>query len=92
VLTGGSVDAAVLDVRLPGHRSGLEILQVMREKDHGQSEAVAIILTGHDLAPDEEEIIRRCRAYVFYKPHGYEDLVARLKELLGQDVRKSAQP
>jgi DNA-binding response OmpR family regulator len=82
VLDAGTIHAAVLDVRLPGHRSGLEVLEAMRLRDGLLPGPIVIVLTGHDLAPDEEEIIRRNRAYVFYKPHGYDDLVARLNELL----------
>jgi DNA-binding response OmpR family regulator len=82
VLDRCTIDAAVLDVRLPGHRSGLQVLEAMRIRHGLRLRPIVIVLTGHDLAPDEEEIIRRNRAYVFYKPHGYDDLVSRLNELL----------
>jgi hypothetical protein len=34
------------------------------------------------LIPAEEDIVRRDRAYVFYKPHGYGELVRHLSQLL----------
>jgi DNA-binding response OmpR family regulator len=75
------IAAAILDVRMPRGRSGLEVLQHMRVNARWQ-QAPAIVLTGALLSEAEEEIIRRDRAYVFYKPHGYKEIAAQLKKLL----------
>jgi DNA-binding response OmpR family regulator len=80
-LTHSSIDAAILDVRLPGRRSGLEVLEFVR-LDDGSRKMPVIVLTGVELAPDEEDIVRRHAAYVFYKPHGYSDIVRYLTRLL----------
>lgn len=80
VLRSARVDALILDVRMPGH-SGLEVLEFVRSS--GRMDLPVIILTGvSSLTAEEEEIIRRHRAYVFYKPEGVDELVATLDRLL----------
>lgn len=81
ILGHSTVDAAILDVRLPGGRSGLDVLQFIR-LDWSRRELPVILLTGTQFTPVEEEIVRRHRAYVFYKPHGYSEIVDRLRQLL----------
>lgn len=81
-LRRSSVDAVVTDVRLAKDRSGLEVLEFVRLYEERQDLPV-IILTGVTLSPEEEDIIRRYPAHVFYKPHGYGDLVQFLKARLG---------
>ena len=73
-------DAFILDVRLPESRSGLEVLQLVRLYEDSADRPV-FILTGHVLSEDEEAIIRRHGAYVFYKPYGYGEIVGRLERL-----------
>ena len=80
-LRRGPIEAVILDVRMPGNRSGLEVLQFVRLDDNWH-EMPVIILTGVHLSEEEEEIIRRHRAYVFYKPHGFEEIVERLNRML----------
>jgi two-component system, sensor histidine kinase len=75
------IAAAILDVRMPNGRGGLDLLEYMR-LDARWQQLPAIVLTGARLSEHEEEIIRRDRAYVFYKPHGYEEAVAQLKKVL----------
>ena len=75
-------DAFILDVRLPESRSGLEVLHFVRLCDESADRPV-FILTGSVLSEDEEEIIRRFGAYVFYKPYGYGEIVGRLQQMTG---------
>ena len=96
VIEAGSVDAAValleqtaiaaalLDVRMPSGRSGLEVLEYMRRHERLQDLPV-VILTGALISEREEEIIRRGRAYVFYKPTSYEAIAAQLRKVLDGD-------
>jgi CheY-like chemotaxis protein len=80
------VDAVVLDVRMPDPmgwgRSGLEILAFIRL--HGAYAALPVlILTGHPLDPEEQDLVRRHRAHLFLKPDGYRMLLQRLHQLTG---------
>jgi DNA-binding response OmpR family regulator len=81
ILEGRAVDAVIVDVRLSKARSGLEVLQFADLYDR-MRHVLRIVLTGVALSTEEEEILRRHPAYVFYKPHGYADLVAFLRERL----------
>lgn len=81
------VDAVVLDIRMPDPtglgRSGLEVLTYMRL--HAALAAIpVIVVTGHTLEPDEEELLRRHRADLFLKPDGYRSLLQRLDQLTGR--------
>jgi DNA-binding response OmpR family regulator len=76
------VDALILDLRL-GSDSGLEVLRHVREHD-GNNERPVLMLTGvMALSEDEEEAIRRNKAYMFYKPEGPEVLVDTLRRIMG---------
>ena len=72
VLGQRHVDAVVMDVRMP-MRSGLELLMYMRE-DERLRDLPAVVLTGAALSREEQAIVARCKAYVFYKPKSYEHL------------------
>lgn len=85
-LLHAGVHAVVLDVRLPQH-SGLELLQVIRE-DAQLRELPVLILTGVVLTREEEAVIARHRAYVFYKPKSYEQLANYLDRLTGRPVSR----
>lgn len=81
------VDAVILDIRMPDPtglgRTGLEVLAFMRL--HAALAAIpVIVVTGHTLEPDEEEILRRHRADLFMKPDGYRSLLQRLDQLTGR--------
>jgi CheY-like chemotaxis protein len=80
-LTSGRVDAAILDVCLPGS-SGLDVLDYIR-RTATLSDLPALILTGcSPLSDDQEARIRRNMAYVLYKPEGAEAVVSTLSRLL----------
>jgi CheY-like chemotaxis protein len=78
-LLHAGVQAVVLDVRLP-RRSGLDLLEFIRG-DNRLRELPVLILTGVVLTREEEAIIARHRAYVFYKPKSYEQLAGYLDRL-----------
>src|ERR671914_305229 len=64
--SGAALDAMILDIGLDDNRSGIEILELMRLDDRFAGLPV-IVLTGLTLTAEEEESIRRKRAYLFYK-------------------------
>lgn len=81
ILQSTRVDALILDVRLIGY-SGLEVLEFVRSTQ-GLDSLPAIVLTGvTPLTEEEEETIRRHRAYVFYKPERVDVIVATLARCL----------
>jgi CheY-like chemotaxis protein len=88
-LDDASVDAVVLDVRMPDPmgwgRTGLEVLAFIRL--HAAFATLPVmILTGHPLDPEEQDLIRRHRAHLFLKPDGYRMLLRRLDQLTGGGV------
>src|SRR5262245_15559297 len=48
-----AIHAAILDVRLPGHKSGLDLLSSFRQQT-GLSDIPVLIMTGSVLTPEEE--------------------------------------
>ena len=77
------VDAVILDVRMPGGRSGLEVLEELRaDPDH--EELPVIILTGVTLTDAEAARVIALNAHVFYKPQTPQLIVQKLDELLGR--------
>src|SRR5262245_11378617 len=79
-----SVDAAILDVRLPGQKSGLDLLTTFRQQT-GLTDIPILIMTGSVLTPEEETSITKRRAYLFYKPEGFDTIVKFLDQLTGRD-------
>jgi CheY-like chemotaxis protein len=80
-----SVDAAILDVRLPGERrSGLDLLTAFRQRTE-LAEIPVLIMTGGVLSHDEEAAITRQRGFLFYKPEGFSAIVNFLDQLTGRD-------
>jgi len=85
-LDEGSVDAVVLDVRMPDRmgwgRTGLEVLAFMRL--HADYEDLPVlILTAHGMTDEERKLAARHRADLFMKPDGYRQLLERLNDLTG---------
>ena len=64
VMGSTRIDAVILDVRLPGAGSGLDVLQCLREQPELQS-IPAIVMTGAVLTEDEELMVTRKRAHLF---------------------------
>jgi len=87
MLDESAVDAVVLDIRMPDPmgwgRTGLEILAFIRL--HAACAALPVlILTGHPLEPEEQNLIARQKAHLLLKPDGYRLLLPRLDELTGR--------
>ena len=78
------VDALILDIRLAGDRSGLEILEYVRFHRHLAGLPVLMLTGVSQLSAEEEATIRRHRAYIFYKPQGADLMVATLDGLVGR--------
>lgn len=93
VLRQASIDAVILDVRMPDARglqarSGLEVLAFLRLHDE-LAELPVLILTGYVMNAEEEELIRRHGAYMFFKPEGYGTLVRYLDRFTGRAQGRS---
>ena len=84
ILRTTRVDAAILDVRLPGPRSGLDVLAAFRQ-EAGLSKIPVFIMTGGVLTDDEEAAITKQRGFLFYKPEGFDTIVNFLDRLTGRD-------
>ena len=80
ILDCSVIDAVILDVRLV-RSSGLEVLEFVRSQKSLVNLPV-VILTGVSLSPDEEDLIRRNEAHIFYKPAAISDLAATLDRLI----------
>jgi two-component system, chemotaxis family, sensor kinase CheA len=81
-LSGNTVDAVILDLRLGHERSGLEVLEQMRLEERLANIPV-VILTGADaIDPKEEEIIQRLGAHLLSKRLGYREVVQRLEQII----------
>ncbi len=79
-----TVQAVILDVRMPGGRSGLDVLAPLRANP-ALARIPVLILTGAFLSEQEELTITRYRAHLFHKPEGYDTLVNFLDQLTGRD-------
>src|SRR5689334_15344594 len=62
--THTTVHAAILDVHLGGHVSGLDLLAAFREQS-GLADIPVLIMTGGVLTAEEESSITRKRAFLF---------------------------
>jgi DNA-binding NtrC family response regulator len=78
------VQALILDVGLKDGSNGLDLLRTIRQRREFDKAAV-LILTGGVLSPSEEVFIKRSRAFVFYKPEGFDTLARFLDDLTGRD-------
>jgi two-component system response regulator FlrC len=78
------VAAAILDVRLPGHQTGLDLLVTFRQRAELR-EIPVLIMTGGVLSESEEAAITKQRGFLFYKPEGFDTIVNFLDQLTGRD-------
>ena len=87
ILGRTQVDAVILDLGLPHpgsfKPSGLTLLTYLRLTPHYDTLPV-LIVTGKTLTPEEQDVIRRYHASLFYKPQAYETLVESLYCLIVQ--------
>jgi len=66
------LDAVILDVRM-APQSGLDLLPMIRA-DEKLRDIPAVVLTGGVLTKEEQAIVARHKAFVFYKPKSYQAL------------------
>lgn len=78
------IEAVILDVGLQGDRTGLELLRTLRARSEFQKVPV-LILTGGIVTEAEQLFITRHRAFLFYKPEGFDTLLNFLDTLTGRD-------
>ena len=84
VLQTTAVDALILDVRLPGQQTGLDLFNALRRQP-SLSHVPVLIMTGGVLSDAEESTITKQRGYLFYKPEGFSAIVSFLDQLTGRD-------
>jgi len=81
--SAATLDAIILDIGLDDNRSGIEVLELMRLDDRF-TDLTVIVLTGLNLTEDQEESIRRNRAFLLYKKDGYENVFNQLGDIVGR--------
>lgn len=84
LLQTANVEAVILDVGLQEGGTGLDLLRTIRERTEFQK-APILILTGGVLTDAEQLLITRHRAFLFYKPEGFDTLLNFLDTLTGRD-------
>jgi DNA-binding response OmpR family regulator len=76
-------NAVILDLLLDGNESGVDFLAWLRQQSRYERTPVLIYTGRTMLEGDAEDLIRRYRAHVFYKPHPITLLVEYLRQLTG---------
>lgn len=84
ILGSASIEALILDVSLGAGRSGLELLEGIRERPEFDR-APILIFTGAFLSHAEQARIQKHRAFLFRKPEGFDTLVRFLDTVTGRD-------
>jgi DNA-binding response OmpR family regulator len=84
LLTTIRIEALILDVGLGGNATGLDLLHTIRQRPEFDK-APILILTGGIVSDSEAALITRHRAFLFYKPEGFDTLVNFLDSLTGRD-------
>jgi DNA-binding response OmpR family regulator len=78
------IQAMILDVRLDGIETGIDLLATLRKR-RGLEKAPVVILTGSVLSDAEEMAITRHRGFLFYKPEGLPSVINFLDTLTGRE-------
>jgi CheY-like chemotaxis protein len=78
------IEALILDVRLGGMETGIDLLATLRQR-RGFDKAPVLILTGAVLSDAEEMAITRHRGFLFYKPEGLPAVIGFLDTLTGRE-------
>ena len=78
------VIAAMLDMRLPDGRTGLDVLTDLRTVPEFR-EIPVLIVTGSILTEAERLAITKQKGFVFFKPEGFSTIVHFLDQLTGRD-------
>jgi DNA-binding response OmpR family regulator len=87
LISGGSYDIVVLDLRLPG-MGGLEVLRTLR--DRGNTTPI-LVLTAQDAVGHKVEALRAGADDYVTKPFAFEELLARV-EALGRRPKEIRDP
>jgi len=78
------VIAAMLDMRLPDGRTGIDVLTQLRGVPEFRDIPVMIV-TGSILSDAEKATIAKLRGFVFFKPEGFSTIVNFLDRITGRD-------
>jgi DNA-binding response OmpR family regulator len=85
ILSREHIDAVTLDIRLADSkglpRSGISLLAYLRATPD-YAHVPVLIFTGIPLSSDDETLVRKHGAHIFYKPQPYSVLVSHLSRLL----------
>ena len=84
ILRTTNVIAGILDVRLPGEHSGLDMLVAFREIDEFKTTPI-LIMTGGVVTETEAADITKHGAFLFYKPDGFSAIIKFLDQLTGRN-------
>jgi two-component system, response regulator FlrC len=84
MLRSTPVDAAIVDVHLPGQFTGVDLLAAFRAQAD-LNDIPVLIMTGGVLTEAEEAAITKQRGFLFYKPEGFNAIVKFLDQLTGRD-------
>jgi CheY-like chemotaxis protein len=84
LLRSTPVIAAMLDMRLPDGRTGLDVLTNLRTFPEFR-EIPVLIVTGSVLTEAERLAITKQKGFVFFKPEGFSTIVNFLDQLTGRD-------
>lgn len=79
------VVAAMLDMRLPDGRTGVDVLMNLRSRPEF-GEIPVLIVTGSVLSESEVASIKKQKGFVFFKPEGFSTIVNFLDRLTGRDT------
>jgi DNA-binding response OmpR family regulator len=80
-LADSHIDAAILDIRLKGDRTGIDILQDLRT-DPARRRMPVLLFTGLTLSMAEENRVHRLEGRIFQKSEGLGALMETLDGLL----------
>lgn len=78
------VIAAMLDMRLPDGRTGLDVLNDLRSRPEF-GDIPVLIVTGSILTEAEVAAIAKQKGFVFFKPEGFSTIVNFLDRITGRD-------
>ena len=77
------VDAFIVDLKLLGEESGLEVLAWLRRHPKYRLTPVFILTGAIDISEDDRTLIKHHWAFVFHKGHSLQVLMEYIKRVLG---------
>jgi len=79
-----AIFAVILDIRLGGEHTGLDVLEPLRSRP-GFASIPVLVMTGGVVDDAEQARIAKHKAHLFYKPEGFDTLLDFLDQLTGRD-------